>query len=939
MIKGQKIATKIAAMLLSICLCLLSFMGNYVNAEAAESTTVYFLNSENWENVYAYVWGDSEALGAWPGIKTQDDGTAWHSISVPGGVGFNIIFNDGNGSQSGNVYVTDTSSVYLTMAEKVKYATKSAAENAMSFVSTSTRVYFYNSSDWSSVSAYVYGSREALGEWPGTAATSEGNKWYYVDVPMTASEGFTIIFNDNNNGSQAADIYINDSTNVYLLADSDTKYSSKAAAAASMESDSSGTTGSGNWDIKNDVYLSGAGAVLSYAELEAEDASTNGEVLNKSIAYREDIQSEASGRKAVRLDKTGEYVEFTLTESADCMVVRYAMPDGNNGAGLDATLSMYVNGNHNRDLSVTSKYAWVYGDYPFNNNPSSGNGHRFFDDIKVHFGQTYSAGTKIRLQKDSGDTAGFYIVDLADFEMSGSQIQQPDGYLSVTDYGANANDDTDDYDAFVNCISQAKSQGKGVYIPAGTFNLKTKRALNVSDVTIRGAGMWHTTLYGAGAAFKVSGTCQFSDFAMTGVSTIRDDSGDLAGFEGNDSTSNVLIQNIWMEHMKVGCWFYNSNGLTVQGCRIRNTYADGINMCSNVHNSMIQNNHFRNTGDDAIAIWPWQGDSNNNTIQYNTVQCPTLANCVAIYGGGGNKVLNNHLSDSIAFGTGVNISTNFETPNGFTGTTTVSNNVLERCGSYEHNLNYERGSIWFYAAMRPITAGVTVSNNTVYDSVYSGVTFDGGFEISNVRFKDNKFDSMNEHAVHVRSSVSGQAVFENHEVSNVGGNLIQNDSSNFTINQSNGGIIEEDNDGLSENIKYRIVNRHSGKCIDIEGRNTENGANILQWQNNGGDNQLWMLEQNDDGSFIISNVLSNKALDVDGWSVENGGNIHVWEYGNQDNQKWWLTNVGEGYYSIISRFNNKSLDVDGWSTENGGEIHQWDYYEQANQQWKFEAVY
>lgn len=941
--KDYNRATKVVATILSICLCLVSFMGNYVSAEAADSTTVHFLNSENWDNVYAYVWGDSEALGTWPGTKTQDNGANWNSISVPRGVGFNIIFNNGSDKQSGNVYIDDSSKVYLTMTENASYTSKTDAENAMGFVSSSTRVYFYNSPNWNSVSAYVYGSSEALGSWPGTAAASDGNSWYYIDVPMAASEGFSIIFNDNNNGNQAGDIYISDNTYIYLTADSDTKYASKEDAVESLggssdNNENSGSSGTSIPDIKNDVNLSGVGASLPYVEIEAEDAATNGEVLNKSTAYVTDIQSEASGRKAVKLDASGEYVEFTLTESADCMVVRYCMPDGNNGEGLDATLSMYVNGNHDRDLSVTSKYAWVYGEYPFNNDPSSGNGHRFFDDIKVHFGQTYSAGTKIRLQKDSGDTAGYYIVDLADFEVSGSQIQKPDGYLSVTDYGAAANDDTDDYDAFVNCIEQAKSQGKGVYIPAGTFNLKTERTLNVSDVTIRGAGMWHTTLYGAGAAFKVSGTCQFSDFAMTGVSTIRDDSGDLAGFEGYDPTSNVLIQNIWMEHMKVGCWFYNSNGLTIQGCRIRNTYADGINMCSNVHDSLIQNNHLRNTGDDAIAIWPWQGDSNNNTIQYNTVQCPTLANCVAIYGGGNNKVLNNYLADNIAFGTGVNISTNFETPNGFTGTTTVSNNVLMRCGSYEHNLNYERGSIWLFAAMRPITAGVTVSNNDVYDSVYSGVTFDGGFEINNVTFKDNTFDSMNQHAVHVRSSVSGQATFENHVVSNVGGNLIQNDSSNFVVNQSNGGIIEEDSEGLSENVKYRIVCRQSGKCLDIEGKDTGNGANIVQWQSNGGDNQAWTLTKNSDGSYTIKSVLSGKVIDVDGNSKEDGGNIHVWDNKNQDNQKWWLEDVGDGYFSIIGKESGKCLDVEDRSLDNGAEILQWTYNGQSNQQWKFEEV-
>jgi hypothetical protein len=32
---------------------------------------------------------------------------------------------------------------------------------------------------------------------------------------------------------------------------------------------------------------------------------------------------------------------------------------------------------------------------------------------------------------------------------------------------------------------------------------------------------------------------------------------------------------------------------------------------------------------------------------------------------------------------------------------------------------------------------------------------------------------------------------------------------------------------------YRIVARHSGKCVDVE------GANVHQWSCHGGDNQTW----------------------------------------------------------------------------------------------------
>ncbi len=394
------------------------------------------------------------------------------------------------------------------------------------------------------------------------------------------------------------------------------------------------------------VYLSGVGASLPYITYEAETAATNAQVLGISAAYQTDIQSEASGRQAVRLSNTGDYVEFTLTEAANALVLRYCMPDGNNGTGITADLTLYVNGQFTKDVSLTSKYAWIYGDYPYTNNPWEGKNHRFFDEARLTFDNILPAGTRIRLQKDWNDYANYYIVDFIECETIGNAISRPANSLSVTDYGAVANDGWDDYNAFAACIRDARDSGKIVWIPAGTFTLSQKIALEAANVTIQGAGMWYTTLEGAGASFHYSGSCKFSDFSIMGVSTIRKDSEDLAAFEGVGNSNNVIILNIWIEHTKVGVWSYNTTNLMVQGCRIRNTYADGINLCSGTHGATIQNNNFRNTGDDCIAIWPWMDDCTNNTIRNNTIQLPTLANGIAIYGGAENTVTNNLIYDN-----------------------------------------------------------------------------------------------------------------------------------------------------------------------------------------------------------------------------------------------------------------------------------------------------
>lgn len=41
---------------------------------------------------------------------------------------------------------------------------------------------------------------------------------------------------------------------------------------------------------------------------------------------------------------------------------------------------------------------------------------------------------------------------------------------------------------------------------------------------------------------------------------------------------------------------------------------------------------------------------------------------------------------------------------------------------------------------------------------------------------------------------------------------------------------------------YKIINRRSGKALDVAGRSTADNANVLQWDYCGANNQLWSIE-------------------------------------------------------------------------------------------------
>ncbi len=400
---------------------------------------------------------------------------------------------------------------------------------------------------------------------------------------------------------------------------------------------------------------------------------------------------------------------------------------------------------------------------------------------------TYAAGTTITLQKDSNDTAAYYYIDLVDAEAVAPAYTEPSGYLSITSYGATANDGTDDTTAINNCISAAQSQGKGVWIPSGTFNCNTAMITVPSGITIRGAGMWYSILSGQYAGFNINGNDQFYDFALFGNETTRNDSSGTTGIQGNGT--NSVVQNIWFEHLKCGMWFESStNGVYVEGCRVRDLYADGMNANNGTVNSMFENDEFRYTGDDSLALWSTGSLDQNDTIRFNTVQLPWLASAIAVYGGANNTVTDNMCYDTIAFSSGINISSAYS-PVGFSGTLNVARNTLTRCGGYEWNQLIPYGAIWVDIAANITSPTITVNNNEIDSSTYSGICFEGPDSISSgcITFNSDNINGCGTYGIQVLSNAYGAATFNSVTVSNAAsGGSINQAGSNFTITKGSG---------------------------------------------------------------------------------------------------------------------------------------------------------
>ncbi|MER6711623.1 non-reducing end alpha-L-arabinofuranosidase family hydrolase [Streptomyces sp. NPDC000877] len=143
---------------------------------------------------------------------------------------------------------------------------------------------------------------------------------------------------------------------------------------------------------------------------------------------------------------------------------------------------------------------------------------------------------------------------------------------------------------------------------------------------------------------------------------------------------------------------------------------------------------------------------------------------------------------------------------------------------------------------------------------------------------------------------------------------------------------------VDPNASYVLVNRNSGKALDVYNMATNDGARITQWTRNDQSQQQWQFVDSGGGYYRIKSRHSGKVLDVHNWSTANGGSIVQWTDQNATNQQWRLADSSDGYVRLVSRHSNKALEVQGASTADNANIVQYDDWGGSNQQWQLVKV-
>ncbi|GIM91820.1 galactose-binding domain-containing protein [Paractinoplanes toevensis] len=470
-------------------------------------------------------------------------------------------------------------------------------------------------------------------------------------------------------------------------------------------------------------FFVGRGANMPYDMYEAEDGSIGGGAAivgpNRTVG---DLAGEASGRKAVTLNQTGAYVQWTSRAATNTIVARFSIPDG-----TTSSINVYVNGSLNKALPLTSKYAWLYGNETAPQNSGSDPRH-IYDEANILLTGSFPAGSTIKLQKD-GANSGTIAIDFINLEQVAA-LGNPDASKYVVPAGF-------DQQSVQNALDAARQDTTklGVYLPAGDYQTSSKLQVYGRPIVVTGAGPWYTRFYTPStqtetdAGFRADSGANgstFKNFAFFGNYTTRiDGPGKVFDFA---NVSGITIDNIWAEHVVCLYWGANTDNMVIKNTRIRDTFADGINMTNGSTGNLVDNNEARATGDDSFALFSaidaGGSDEINNTFSNLTSILTWRAAGIAVYGGYANTFKNIYVADTLVY-SGITISSlDFGYPmNGFgANPPTVFDNIsIVRAGGHFWG-GQTFPAIWMFSASK-VFQGIRVSNVDIVDPTYSGIMF------------------------------------------------------------------------------------------------------------------------------------------------------------------------------------------------------------------------
>ncbi|QUF07667.1 family 43 glycosylhydrolase [Actinosynnema pretiosum subsp. pretiosum] len=139
---------------------------------------------------------------------------------------------------------------------------------------------------------------------------------------------------------------------------------------------------------------------------------------------------------------------------------------------------------------------------------------------------------------------------------------------------------------------------------------------------------------------------------------------------------------------------------------------------------------------------------------------------------------------------------------------------------------------------------------------------------------------------------------------------------------------------VDTSASYALVNRHSGRALDVYDLATGDGARIAQFTRNDGAWQQWQFVDSGGGYYRLKSRHSDKVLQISGGSTADGAEVVQWTDSNATSQQFRLVDSASGHVRLLNRASGKAVETYEWSTADGARVVQWPDLDGANQQWQ-----
>lgn len=139
---------------------------------------------------------------------------------------------------------------------------------------------------------------------------------------------------------------------------------------------------------------------------------------------------------------------------------------------------------------------------------------------------------------------------------------------------------------------------------------------------------------------------------------------------------------------------------------------------------------------------------------------------------------------------------------------------------------------------------------------------------------------------------------------------------------------------VNSNVNYELVNRKSGKLLNIKESSTATGADAEQRADGNLGSQRWRLIDAGSGYYKLQNQNGGLLLGPTGGASADGTALEQWTDGGWTSQHWQLIDAGGGFFKLTNRATGKVIDVSSGSLVDGANVIGWTDNNGANQQWQ-----